>query len=156
PQGIQREVRLDMTSGEHRLRVEYVHRDKAHGCEFYWQPTGYPMQPFPELTPFKSAALTDSKGVFRFGDLPPGRYQVRIHVPGGHIYAQDGRSIEVKSGEPVTGIEFRIAPFKKGTWSRWTQRDGLPSDEVSAIREAADGALWVATFSGGISRWDGR
>ena len=35
------------------------------------------------------ATLSNEKGVFRFGELPPGRYKLRAHVPGGFATLDD-------------------------------------------------------------------
>jgi signal transduction histidine kinase/ligand-binding sensor domain-containing protein len=51
-------------------------------------------------------------------------------------------------------IDFRLAPFKKGLWRLFTQRDGLPSDEVHGLGRDAAGAFWLATRSG-ASRFTG-
>ena len=40
-------------------------------------------------------------------------------------------------------------------WTSYTSADGLADNYVLAIHEATDGALWFATFGGGISRFDG-
>jgi ligand-binding sensor domain-containing protein/signal transduction histidine kinase len=37
----------------------------------------------------------------------------------------------------------------------FTRRDGLPQDSVYAVHAARDGAIWVGTLSGGISRYSG-
>lgn len=40
-------------------------------------------------------------------------------------------------------------------FNHWTLRDGLPQSSVTAIRQTADGELWLATFAG-LARFDGR
>jgi len=37
--------------------------------------------------------------------------------------------------------------------TRFTTRDGLPSDRIWAIEDDGDGGLWVATHGGGVVRW---
>lgn len=50
-----------------------------------------------------------------------------------------------------TEIESIPVPYEVETW---TIRDGLPQSEVTALQQAADGSLWVATY-GGLARFDG-
>jgi len=41
--------------------------------------------------------------------------------------------------------------------TRFTTRDGLPSDRIWTIADDGDGGLWIATHGGGVVRWrDGR
>jgi len=41
--------------------------------------------------------------------------------------------------------------------TRFTTRDGLPSDRIWAIEDDGDGGMWIATHGGGVVRWrDGR
>ena len=37
--------------------------------------------------------------------------------------------------------------------TRFTTRDGLPTDRVWALEEDGEGGLWVATHGGGVTRW---
>ncbi|MEW6158965.1 MAG: two-component regulator propeller domain-containing protein [Verrucomicrobiota bacterium] len=99
--------------------------------------------------------LTDGKGKFIFDNLKPGSYQIRIHTPGQFAYFRSGESVSILPEQKITGIDFNIAPFKKGTWKTYTSVDGLPGAQVRAIYEDADGALWFGT-SGGLARFDGR
>ena len=46
--------------------------------------------------------------------------------------------------------------WQDGKWTRFTGRDGLPSDYVRSLHADADGTLWLATING-LCRWqDGR
>ncbi len=62
----------------------------------------------------------------------------------------------VVRGQETRGVEIQTAPFKKGSWKTYTRRDGLADDQVVGIYETAAGVMWLATFGGGVSRWDGR
>ena len=37
--------------------------------------------------------------------------------------------------------------------TRFTTRDGLPTDRIWAIEDDGSGGLWIATFGGGVVRW---
>ena len=51
------------------------------------------------------------------------------------------------------GAELGLHRFQKGQWRTWTRADGLPHNDVRAIRETRDGALWIGTFGGGVCRF---
>ena len=47
-------------------------------------------------------------------------------------------------------------PFEqRGAWRRYTTADGLAANQTEHIVEDADGYLWIATTTGGVSRFDG-
>ena len=64
--------------------------------------------------------LSDEKGNYQFTDLQPGRYQVRCYTLNGYIYFQNGATLRVERGKPLSNIDFRLAPFKRGTWKTYT------------------------------------
>jgi sugar lactone lactonase YvrE len=100
------------------------------------------------------ATMSDEKGVYRFLNLPPGRYKLRAHVPGGFVEFEESRPVVVEEGQEVAGLDFRLTPFKKGRWKRFTQFDRLANDGIHCIFQASDGAIWFGT-AGGASRFDG-
>lgn len=55
-------------------------------------------------------ALTEAGGVFRFDDLPPGSYEVRLRA---EEYGDLVQTEEVRSDE-VTGLTYRMAPLDDG------------------------------------------
>ena len=76
---------------------------------------------------------------------------------------QHGKILQVEhpnSGEfgykTLQNINFRFAPFKKGTWKNYTYLDGLAHDSVNTIYRASDGTLWFGTEGGGVSCYDGK
>ena len=54
---------------------------------------------------------------------------------------------------PATEVELAPASVASEVKS-WTIRSGLPQNEVTALEQARDGRLWIATF-GGLARFDG-
>jgi streptogramin lyase len=99
-----------------------------------------------------SAAAGGSRG-YRFVNVRPGEYRVRIHVPEGGLEYKQGQVIKVAPGQTQTA-DFTLAPFHKGRWRRYSTANGLPSTRVSDIQFMADGTLWAATEAG-LSRFDG-
>src|SRR5204863_5301971 len=104
--------------------------------------------------------LTDEYGRFDFANLQPGAYQIRAQVIGGTAWCDGGKIFFTRSemaGDEIAklkAVEFRLAPFKKGHWTTYTTRDGLPSNHIRKFWIDPDGALWIAT-GGGVSRFDG-
>lgn len=43
----------------------------------------------------------------------------------------------------------------QGTWRTYTTADGLPAMQLTHLAEDAEGYLWVATWTGGVCRFDG-
>ena len=89
-------------------------------------------------------ALTDGNGDYRLAALKPGKYLVRCQVPGGYVYytgrrsapdvmpytsqalkstdpSEDGEILRFEERGDLRGIDFYIAPFKKG------QRPAFPA-----------------------------
>ena len=111
-----------------------------------------------------ATTLSDKNGKYQFTNLKPGQYQVRCYTLGGYIYYQQEKnftteasgatSLPVKSGQMLSGIDFRFPPFKKGIWKTYTEVDGLAHNAVFDIHQSPDGYVWFATGGGGVSRYD--
>ena len=123
-----------------------------------------------------ATVLSDGGGKYRFTNLEQGTYQLRCQVLGGYAYyratdsalrftfydSQKTKSttnmadaLRVQNGKTLKNIDFRFAPFKKGTWKTFTILDGLVHNAVTDIYPAPNGLMWFATRGGGISRYDG-
>jgi len=96
--------------------------------------------------------LTDGEGKYRFVNLRPGDYTVRMHLPDRHLYHNQGRAIRIEAGR-TNDTSFQVAPFRKGQWRRYSSANGLPSNFVFDLQCMPDGSLWFATLSG-IHRYD--
>jgi signal transduction histidine kinase/DNA-binding response OmpR family regulator/ligand-binding sensor domain-containing protein/protocatechuate 3,4-dioxygenase beta subunit len=99
---------------------------------------------------------TDSVGAFDFANVKPGVYQLRCQVPGGRSWWHAGRMIYVRPDDhaKLTVPDFRIAPFRKGTWKSYTSLDGLASDYTFGLDVDDEGHLWIASVLG-ASEFDG-
>lgn len=103
-----------LEAGEHDLKVEFHHGVQWNGCQLQWQEEGTELAPFPEVNALLASTLSDTQGEYRFPALPEGRYQVRIHVPAGLVYAANGKTFVVERSRQTEGVDFETAPFKKG------------------------------------------
>jgi ligand-binding sensor domain-containing protein len=108
--------------------------------------------------PIVDSVLSDGSGEFKFFNLKPGSYEVRCHVLGGLNYHKNAVRIDESSpsaSRDAQSLDFRIAPFKKGTWRTFHTRDGLQHNIVFKIQpDAGTGMLWIA--AAGAARFDGR
>jgi DNA-binding NtrC family response regulator/ligand-binding sensor domain-containing protein len=112
-----------------------------------------------------ATTLSDESGQYRFTNLERERYQVRCQVLGGYAYYGEGGStvtdedravfLQVKDGVTRDNIDFRFAPFKKGTWKTYNYLDGLAHNVVRFIYRSPGGFLWFGTRDG-VSRYDGK
>jgi len=120
-----------------------------------------------------ATTLSDENGKYRFINLKPGQYQLRCQVLGGYVYykttddalrftfydlpatKEDAAEVlSVEQGRTLKNIDFRFAPFKKGTWKNYTTLDGLASNVVEHILRHPDDTMLFVT-DGGVSRYDG-
>jgi signal transduction histidine kinase/ligand-binding sensor domain-containing protein/CheY-like chemotaxis protein len=104
-----------------------------------------------------AAALTTTTSTndqnYRFLNLRPGEYKVRINVPDGLLDYHQGEVLRVQPGKTITA-DFQVAPFHKGRWRRYSSANGLPSSRIYDLQFAPDGTLWLATQNG-VSSFDG-
>lgn len=107
----------------------------------------------PGLAATVLTTTTNSEQGYRFLNLRPGEYKVRIHVPEGQLEYHHGEALRTEPGK-TQGADFQIAPFRKGRWRRYSTANGLPGNRVYDLHFAPDGTLWLATQAG-VSHFDG-
>lgn len=100
-----------------------------------------------------TTTTTNAARSYRFLNLRPGDYKVKIHLPGAQLDFRPGEVLRVEPGKSLEA-DFQVAPFRKGRWRRYSTANGLPSNRVYDIHFASDGALWLTTQNG-VSRYDG-
>ncbi|HEV2446725.1 MAG TPA: two-component regulator propeller domain-containing protein, partial [Candidatus Sulfopaludibacter sp.] len=64
--------------------------------------------------------------------------------------------LEARDGSLWVGTTSGALHFNNNHWTRYTARDGLSGDLVSALFEDSQGAIWLGTAQGGVHRFDGR
>jgi signal transduction histidine kinase/CheY-like chemotaxis protein/ligand-binding sensor domain-containing protein len=107
----------------------------------------------PGLAATTLTTTTNGAQNYRFLNLRPGEYKLRVHVPEGQLEYHRGEVLRVEPGKTLDA-DFQIAPFRKGRWRRYTTANGLPDNRVYDLHFAPDGTLWLATQAG-VSRFDG-
>ncbi|HEV2210693.1 MAG TPA: response regulator [Verrucomicrobiae bacterium] len=110
-----------------------------------------------------AAVLTQDDGSFDFANLRPGVYQLRCQIPGGRAWFKAGHPLYLEPNISETEIaklkslQWPIAPFRKGRWTRFGVLDGLSANRTGRLIFTPQGRLWLNTGGGGgLSRFDGR
>lgn len=156
---------VELAVGEHDLIVDYFNGPRNSGCRLSWAGPGIGKQPVPARvlsysppgwsTNVVASVTTNEQGEYAFEHLERGRYQVRVHTPNGFVYLRDGVPLDFEPGRPAAGLEFKMPPFKKGTWRQFSYPDGLPHNTITTLYADHDGTLWLGT-DGGVARYDGK
>jgi hypothetical protein len=154
------DVALD--AGDHELLLEFYNGENRDGVQLAWSFEGGQKSVVPPGVLFhdrtRSATLTamsDARGRYRMPDAQPGRYTLRAHVKGGFANWDNGKEVLVEADKPLPNLDFTLPPFKQGRWKTLTHENGLASDVVFSVLQAADGTMWFGTDQG-VSRFDGR
>ena len=151
-----------LTAGDHELRLEYFDGGGVAGCRLAWSSPTMPRAIVPAEALFHRphsprvvTTIADARGRFRFPKVRAGRYTLRAHVHGGFAEWEQGRELSVEPDKQLANLDFTLAPIKQGRWKTYAHQDGLPADDVTAVFQAADGALWFGAGNG-AARFDGR
>ncbi|MFB3784859.1 MAG: two-component regulator propeller domain-containing protein [bacterium] len=112
-----------------------------------------------------ASVRSDENGQYRFINLRPGKCQMRCYVGDAYVYSgpvlepgserKTGDVLQIERDQSHWGVDFHLAPFKKGVWRSYTYLDGLASNFVAAIETDTQGRIWFGT-NAGLSRFDGR
>ncbi len=162
----ERQGQLTLTAGDHPIQLLFLSFGAAgqvrhpDGIRLSWSSAEIPKEVIPASAfwrnpPATAIALSDENGVYRFPKLEPARYVLKAMGPDGFQIRDGGEEVEVVQGQPMPGVNFHLRPIKKGRWQNYTTLDGLGNNDVSAVFQAADGAMWFGTADG-VSRFDGQ
>ena len=73
-----------------------------------------------------ASVLTADDGSFDFSSVRPGAYQLRCQTPGGRNWFEAGQPFRVErdmveaDAHKLKSLEWAIAPFKKGRWTKYS------------------------------------
>ena len=107
---------------------------------------------------------TDGRGKFRFLNLKPGKYRIRLHLSDRYLYAatpgfsalKAEASLFTVGDQGTTGAgTFQVTPARQGSWRTFDAFDGLTANQMTDIGSAADGMIWVGTAGSGVWSFDG-
>jgi signal transduction histidine kinase/ligand-binding sensor domain-containing protein len=63
---------------------------------------------------------------------------------------------EDRAGRMWFGTAGGLVSLQSNEWRRFTTREGLTGDSITALANDAAGHLWIGTERSGINRWDGK
>ena len=100
--------------------------------------------------------LGTPNGIYKYNEADHG--QSSWFEPTGAEPIGDVRVIvEGRDGDIWFGGYSGLTRMHNGALTRWTEKEGLPSNNVRSIYEDAEGVVWVGTYDGGLGRYsDGR
>ncbi|MCC7373292.1 MAG: hypothetical protein IT581_01460 [Verrucomicrobiales bacterium] len=103
---------------------------------------------------------SDRLGEFSFPALPDGDYAIECDArpdafsPATELAVSPQR-LRVRRSDGPTPVTLRVSAGGDGTvWQRFTRRDGLPDNALTALTVDSQGTLWIGT-SAGLARYDG-
>jgi signal transduction histidine kinase/ligand-binding sensor domain-containing protein len=115
----------------------------------------------PRNLPAVQAILETEPGVLMLG-TPNGIYQFFINdkqksswlKPNGGNSIGDVRvMIKARNGDIWFAGYSGLIRIHNGEFTRWTERDGLPSNNVRSIYGDSQGVFWIGTYDGGLGRY---
>jgi signal transduction histidine kinase/ligand-binding sensor domain-containing protein len=115
----------------------------------------------PRDMPVVQAILEKEPGVIMLG-TPAGIYQYFINnkQKNSWLKPDQGNSagdvrvmIKASDGDIWFAGYNGLTRIHSGQFTRWTERDGLPSDNVRSIYQDAQGVFWIGTYDGGLGRY---
>ncbi|MCC7374819.1 MAG: hypothetical protein IT581_09195 [Verrucomicrobiales bacterium] len=103
---------------------------------------------------------SDRLGRFAFPALPDGDYEIECDerpdaFSRSNEAAVSRQHLRVRRADGPTSVTLRVAAGSDGMfWRRFTRRDGLPDNALTALAVDTKGTLWIGT-SAGLARYDG-
>jgi len=84
--------------------------------------------------------------------LPSDVVRALYQDPGGRLWIGTEKGLVAMEGSPAAGLEAGGLGYHFRTY---TTRDGLAHNEVCSLYQDREGALWIGSCSGGLSRFKG-
>jgi signal transduction histidine kinase/ligand-binding sensor domain-containing protein len=101
--------------------------------------------------------LGSQRGIYKYSETDSSRSSSWVEPQGVGSLGDIRVMIEGGNGDLWFGGYDGLTRMHNGVLTRWTEREGLPSNNVRSIYEDAEGVLWVGTYDGGLGRYsDGR
>ncbi|MBT3342114.1 MAG: response regulator [Gemmatimonadetes bacterium] len=109
-------------------------------------------------------AATDAQGRYRFDDLRPGRYRIRLHRQGEFSWLTTGGStpdslqaaVFATQRDHSTTVPLVVEPpVHQGVWRTFGAFEGLRANEITDMTSGLDGTLWASTAGAGVWSYDG-
>jgi len=101
--------------------------------------------------------FVDRSGRVWIGTRPSGLWQLQSE----HFRVISGEEVHAihqdRAGTLWFGTQMGLVSWNDREQKRYTTKDGLTSDSITAIADDAQGNLWIGTRRGGLNRWrDGK
>jgi signal transduction histidine kinase/ligand-binding sensor domain-containing protein len=61
--------------------------------------------------------------------------------------------LQTRAGDLLVGGYGGLTRIRQGYFSHWTEREGLPSNNIRSLYEDNDGAVWIGTYDRGLGRF---
>jgi signal transduction histidine kinase/ligand-binding sensor domain-containing protein len=97
--------------------------------------------------------LGTPKGIYEYRAANTDHNSSWLEPPGEASVGDVRVMIESRNGDIWVGGYGGLTRMHNGQLTRWTEREGLPSNNVRSIYEDAQGVLWVGTYDGGLGRY---
>jgi signal transduction histidine kinase/ligand-binding sensor domain-containing protein len=98
--------------------------------------------------------LGTPNGIYRYSEAD--KSQSSWFTPSGSGPMGDVRvMLEGRNGDFWFGGYSGLVRMHNGALTKWTEKQGLPSNNVRSIYEDAEGVIWVGTYDGGLGRFSG-
>ena len=105
------------------------------------------------LDPQNRLWVSTEAGLFRGSALASPVHFEEVNPPWSGKAKTYSRALVGRDGQIWVGNGDGLARFLAGQWTRFSQKDGLPSDKVAYLAQTPDGSLWIGYKSDhGVTR----
>jgi signal transduction histidine kinase len=100
-----------------------------------------------------SLLLGTPNGIYQYSETKEAGLNSWVKSPAGNPIGDVRVIIEARNGDIWFGGFSGLTRSHNGVMTLFTERDGLPSNNVRSIYEDSEGVLWVGTYDGGLGRY---